>query len=176
MIGILAALRHRERDGRGQYVDIAMFDAMVAMTDIVTNYWSLGVRPEPRAPRSQVISQGFRAKSDGWFVMQIVREPQFAKLVELIGHPEWKDDPRFATRAGCGSNLEAVMRPGGRGVGVGADQDRGRASTGRRASWPVLASRAKRSIVDPHVAARHMLVEMPRTDGVGAPVLCPGTR
>ena len=47
VIGVLAALRHRERTGEGQYVDIAMFDAMVAMTDIVTNFWSLGVRPEP---------------------------------------------------------------------------------------------------------------------------------
>ena len=42
VIGILAALRHREHTGVGQYVDIAMFDAMVAMTDIVTNFWSLG--------------------------------------------------------------------------------------------------------------------------------------
>src|SRR4051795_4685567 len=47
VIGVLAALRHRDRTGEGQYVDIAMFDAMVAMTDIVTNFWSLGVRPEP---------------------------------------------------------------------------------------------------------------------------------
>ena len=52
VIGILAALRHRERTGEGQYVDIAMFDAMVAMTDIVTNFWSMGVRPEPdKGPR-----------------------------------------------------------------------------------------------------------------------------
>ena len=47
VIGVLAALRHRDRTGEGQYVDIAMLDAMVAMTDIVTNFWSLGVRPEP---------------------------------------------------------------------------------------------------------------------------------
>ena len=47
VIGIMAALRHRDHTGLGQYVDIAMFDAMVAMTDIVTNFWSLGVRPEP---------------------------------------------------------------------------------------------------------------------------------
>ena len=44
---ILAALRHRDRTGEGQYVDIAMLDAMVAMTDVVTNFWSLGVRPDP---------------------------------------------------------------------------------------------------------------------------------
>ena len=47
VIGVLAALRHRDRTGEGQYVDIAMLDAMVAMTDVVTNFWSLGVRPEP---------------------------------------------------------------------------------------------------------------------------------
>src|SRR5882672_10846951 len=41
VIGVLAALRHRDHTGLGQYVDIAMFDAMVAMTDIVTNFWSL---------------------------------------------------------------------------------------------------------------------------------------
>ena len=45
VIGVLAALRHRDRTGEGQYVDIAMFDAMVAMTDVVTNFWSMGVRP-----------------------------------------------------------------------------------------------------------------------------------
>ncbi len=37
VIGILAALRHRDRTGVGQYVDIAMLDAVVAMTDVVSN-------------------------------------------------------------------------------------------------------------------------------------------
>src|SRR5690606_11322759 len=46
-IGVLAALRHRDRTGEGQYLDIAMLDAMVAMTDVVTNFWSMGVRPDP---------------------------------------------------------------------------------------------------------------------------------
>ena len=51
MIGVLAALRHRDRTGEGQYVDIAMFDSMVAMTDVVTNLWSLGVRTGPGRAR-----------------------------------------------------------------------------------------------------------------------------
>ena len=44
VIGILAALRQRDRTGDGQRVDVAMLDSMVAMTDIVANFWSLGVR------------------------------------------------------------------------------------------------------------------------------------
>ncbi|HEY5887004.1 MAG TPA: CaiB/BaiF CoA-transferase family protein, partial [Acidimicrobiales bacterium] len=46
VIGILAALRHRDRTGVGQYVDIAMLDAVVAMTDVVSNLWSLGQDPD----------------------------------------------------------------------------------------------------------------------------------
>ena len=58
VIGVLAALRHRDATGEGQHVDIAMLDAMVAMTDIVTNFWSLGLRGGATAP---LIMDGFRA-------------------------------------------------------------------------------------------------------------------
>ena len=51
VIGVLAALRHRDATGVGQHVDIAMLDAMVAMTDIVTNFWSLGLRGGDARPR-----------------------------------------------------------------------------------------------------------------------------
>ena len=172
VIGILAALRHRDRTGEGQYVDIAMLDATVAMTDVVTNFWSLGVRPEPDKGL-QVICEGFRA-SDGYVVAQIVREPQFARVAELVGHPEWIDDPRFATRAGWGPNLETVIRPA---IDAWASQ-RTKLEAARELTAAGIAAgpsfRAPDVIADPHVAARHMLVEMPRTDGVEEPVLIPG--
>src|SRR4029450_1794804 len=77
VIGILAALRHRDATGVGQYVDIAMYDAMIAMTDIVTNFWSRGMRTGPEEGLS-VICEGFRC-SDGYVVMQVVREHQFLR-------------------------------------------------------------------------------------------------
>ena len=172
VIGILAALRHRDRTGEGQYVDIAMLDATVAMTDVVTNFWSLGVRPEPEKGL-QVICEGFRA-SDGYVVAQIVREPQFARAAELIGHPEWIDDPRFATRAGWGPNLESVIRPA---IDAWASK-RTKLEAARELTAAGIAAgpsnNAPDVIADPHIAARNMLVEMPRTDGVQEPVLIPG--
>lgn len=172
VIGILAALRHRDRTGEGQYVDIAMLDATVAMTDVVTNFWSLGVRPEPDKGL-QVICEGFRA-SDGYVVAQIVREPQFARVAELVGHPEWIDDPRFATRAGWGPNLESVIRPA---INAWASQ-RTKLEAARELTAAGIAAgpsnNAPDVIADPHIAARNMLVEMPRTDGVQEPVLIPG--
>src|SRR3954469_17730743 len=106
VIGVLAALRHRDATGEGQYVDIAMLDAMIAMTDVVTNFYSLGVRDEDL----HVICEGFRA-SDGYVVTQIVREHQFFALGDLVGKPEWRDDPRFATREGWKPALESEIRP-----------------------------------------------------------------
>jgi crotonobetainyl-CoA:carnitine CoA-transferase CaiB-like acyl-CoA transferase len=171
-IGILAALRHRERTGEGQYVDTAMLDAMVAMSDIVPNYWSMGMRPrEGLGPL--VIVDGFRAK-DGWFVVQVGREHQFERLAKLVGRPEWLDDERLATREGWRIHLEGVIRPAieewasdkSKLAAAHAMNDEG------IASGPV--NTAPDVIADPHVAARNMLVELPRTDGVDEPILIPG--
>jgi formyl-CoA transferase len=169
-IGILAALRQRERDGKGQYVDIAMFDALIAMTDIVTNFWSMGLKSGTPA---QLIMHGFRA-SDGWFIVQVGRENQFEKLVALIGHPEWKDDPRFATRQGWLDNLEGVLRPAIESWAAGMTKVEacGVLGTAGIAAGPCFID--EEVVVDPHVTARHMLVELPRTDGVEQPVLIPG--
>jgi crotonobetainyl-CoA:carnitine CoA-transferase CaiB-like acyl-CoA transferase len=170
VIGVLAALRHRDATGRGQHVDIAMLDAMVAMTDLVTNFWSLGLRGGDLAP---LIMHGFEA-GDGWFIVQVGREPQFAALAEVVGQPGWVDDPRFADRQGWVDHLEDVIRPAVEGWA--ADKTRLEAcaalSAAGIAAGPCFTD--DEVVADPHVAARDMLVEMPRTDGVDQPVLVPG--
>ncbi len=170
VIGVLAALRHRDRTGVGQWVDIAMLDAMVSMTDVVSNLWSLGQRPDEPMP---LILDAFRAQ-DGYLNMQVVREHQFVALVELIGKPEWKDDPRFAERSGWAEHLESDLRPAIEAWL--ADKTRLDAthllSDVGIAAGPVQTS--PEVIADEHVARRHMMVEMERTDGVPDPVLIPG--
>ena len=169
-IGILAALRQRETTGQGQYVDVAMFDAMVAMTDIVTNFWSMGLRGGELGP---LILHGFRAK-DGWFVLQVGREPAFAKLVELIGRPEWAADPRFATRQGWVDHLGDLLRPAVQDWAAGLTKVEACQALGAAglAAGPCFTD--AEVVADPHVAARAMLVQVPRTDGVEQPVLVPG--
>jgi len=170
-IGILAALRHRDLTGEGQQVDVAMLDATVAMTDIVTNLASLGQPALPSPP--PYILDTFRAK-DGWFVMQLVREHQFERLADTLGRPEWRDDPRLADRSGWGEHLDDVIRPGieewaATRTKLEAAEVLMAAGV---AAGPCLASHEV--IADPHLAARNMLVAMPRTDGVEEPVLIPG--
>ena len=170
VIGVLAALRHRDATGKGQKVDIAMLDALVAITDIVPNFWSMGLRNGDLGP---LIMHGFRA-ADGWFIIQVGRENHFAKLVEAIGHPEWATDERFAERQGWIDHLDTVLRPAieewaSTRTKVQACDDLAAAGV---AAGPCFSD--DELVHDEHVAARHMLVEVPRTDGVEQPVLVPG--
>jgi formyl-CoA transferase len=170
VIGVLAALRQREATGRGQRVDIAMLDALVAICDIVPNFWSMGLRNGDLGP---LIMHGFRA-SDGWFIIQVGRENHFAKLVEAIGHPEWVADPRFAERQGWIDHLDTVLRPAiedwaSTRTKVQACDDLAALGV---AAGPCFSD--EEVVHDEHVAARDMLVEVPRTDDVDQPVLVPG--
>ncbi len=167
-IGVLAALRQRDRTGEGQYVDVAMLDALVAMTDIVPNFWSMGL-----TERAPLILENFRA-ADGWFVLQVGREPQFAALAELIGRPEWLTDQRLATRPGWVAHMDDVIRPAIEAWAASRTRQDAAAAMAAAglASGPCLTD--DEVVHDPHVAMRDMLVEMPRTDGVDQPVLTPG--
>ncbi|GMU77668.1 MAG: CoA transferase [Acidimicrobiia bacterium] len=171
VIGVLSALIHRERTGEGQYVDVAMFDSVVAMTDLVTNFWSMGLQDGGR--NANLIMDGFRA-SDGFFILQVGREHQFERLATLIGHEDWLGDPRFATRAGWVEHLDTVIRPAIESWAAGMTKLEAATvlNTNGLVAGPSFS--APEVIADPHVAARHMLVEMPRTDGVPDPVLIPG--
>jgi crotonobetainyl-CoA:carnitine CoA-transferase CaiB-like acyl-CoA transferase len=169
-IGILAALRDRDKTGRPGYVDVAMLDSVIAMTDIVTNYWSMGVN---NGDSGSVINHGFRA-ADGWFVMQVARVHVFERLAQLVGRPEWVTDERFATPYGWVQHLEDVIRPA---VEKWAGE-RNRLEVCKALSEAGIAAgpcaRAEELVADPHVDARHMLVGIERTDGIDQPVLVPG--
>lgn len=169
-IGVLAALRRRDQTGEGSYVDVAMFDSVVAMTDIVMNFWSLGETDGGTGP---LICDGFRA-SDGWFIVQAGREHQFAALVELIGHPEWASDERFATRQGWVDHLDTVLRPGLEAWASGMTRLEACAALGEAgiAAGPCFGP--EEVVHDPHLLARDMVVAMARPDGVDQPVLSPG--
>jgi formyl-CoA transferase len=170
VIGTLAALRQRDRTGRPQRVDVAMLDSMIAVLDVVPNFWSMGA---PMGTPWPGILHGFRAK-DGWFMLQVLRPHQWPDVARAIGRPEWVDDARFATPQGWLDHLESDIRPAVESWA--ADKTKRAASDAFNAAGLVAGPVATDDEVvhDVHLAARHMLVEHPRTDGVSQPVLIPG--
>ena len=170
VIGTQAALRQRDRTGRPQRVDVAMLDAMVAVLDVVPNFWSMGM---PMGTPWPGILHGFRA-ADGWFMLQVLRPHQWTDLARAIARPEWADDPRFAGAQGWLDHLESEIRPAVESWA--ATLTKHEASAALNAAGLVAGPVATDAevVADAHLAGRNMLVEHPRTDGVDQPVLIPG--
>ena len=96
---ILAALRHSERTGQGQYIDISLLDAQIAaLVNIASNYLVGGQTP-PRLGNLHpniVPYQTFTA-SDGEFVLAVGNDGQFRQLCQLIERIDLLEDERFVT-------------------------------------------------------------------------------
>jgi len=173
VIGTLAALRHRDRTGLGQHVDVAMFDAMVAMADMVPFMASMD------APRISTggpwIIDTFRA-SDGYFVIEVIRDNHLHQLARAIGKPEWIDDPRFSDRASWPEYLEPVFRPAIEAWAANRTKLDACHALSKHGVAAGPSNTAEDLRADPHVALRNMLIEVPRPDSdkalqvVGNPV------
>ncbi len=96
---ILAALRHSERTGEGQYIDLALLDSqLAALVNIASNTLISG-QTSPRLGNEHpniVPYQTFSA-ADKDFVLAVGNDRQFAALCRLIERPDLASDPRFST-------------------------------------------------------------------------------
>lgn len=99
-VSILAALRHRDAGGGGQFIDLALLDVAVAAMAPRTIEWTLERKiPERLGTKSpgSAPAQVF-ACADGYLNIQAGAEPDYRKLCDALGLPELKEDPRFAVR------------------------------------------------------------------------------
>jgi len=99
---ILAALRHRDRTGQGQAIDMALLDSQVAMlANLGAGYLASGVAPQRagNAHQSIVPYQVFEV-ADGHLILAVGNDAQFARFCAVAGCSELAGDPRFARNAG----------------------------------------------------------------------------
>jgi crotonobetainyl-CoA:carnitine CoA-transferase CaiB-like acyl-CoA transferase len=99
LTGILAALRHRDRTGRGQHVEVNLMSSLLgALTNQVASYLATGTSPRRQGNRhpSIVPYESLRC-ADGHLVVAVGNDQQFRLLADALGRPEWAEDPRFAT-------------------------------------------------------------------------------
>lgn len=98
---ILAAVVERERSGLGQHIDLSLLDVQVAcLANQSLNYLTTGTPPKRmgNAHPNIVPYQDFPS-ADGDFILTVGNDSQFRRFCSVAGHPEWAEDPRFATNA-----------------------------------------------------------------------------
>jgi crotonobetainyl-CoA:carnitine CoA-transferase CaiB-like acyl-CoA transferase len=111
-VAILAALRHRDRTGQGQAIDMALLDTQVAMlANLGAGFLASGVAPQRagNAHQNIVPYQVFEV-ADGHLILAVGNDGQFARLCAIAGCNELATDPRFARNAGRVRN-RAVLVP-----------------------------------------------------------------
>ena len=101
---LMAALVHRERTGRGQYIDLSMYQVGVSMIgDAVLEYEANREQPERRGNRDRYLApQGVYPcrGEDRWLALTVRDDAEWAALCQLMARPELASDPRYADGLG----------------------------------------------------------------------------
>lgn len=99
---IQTALYQREKMGEGQYIDVSMLEAMVGMLVFETQEAQF-----PGGGRRPLYSP--LRTSDGFVMVAPTSPKNFEQLTEAVGHPEWRDDPRFRTNEDRNANWASLL-------------------------------------------------------------------
>ena len=169
----LSALRHRDRTGEGQHVDVSLLDAMLFQSTGFLTLGAMGV-PLPRLGnefRIAAPANTYRCR-DGRVMAGVLLDGHWKRLARTIGRPDAANDPRYASaperiarRAEvdgwlaewCAERSVAAAVGALAAVGIPAAQVRSYAEAAR----------------DPHVAEREMLQVVRQPDGTPVPVTGP---
>lgn len=166
-VAINAALRSREVDGKGQYIDIGMLDTQAAWLSIQAMNYLIGGEAPARLGNGHpnIVPYQVFATADGHIMLTIGNDAQFKRFCDFAGCPELAEDERFITNGARVGHRDALIV----------------------AMEPVLAARPSREwltelkkltigcgpinsvdkvFVDPHIRDRGMVINMPH-DAVG---------
>lgn len=167
--GIIAALRQAEATGQGEFVDVAMYDAMISLCERSAYIHDMtGDVPGPEGNGHPLLAPfGLFPAIDGHVALGVVDDAFWRSLTDAMGQPDLANDPRYATRPARTENRAEV--------------------NALVAAWSATHSKAALSdllggkvpfgplntiqdiFADPHVAAREMLAEITPEGGKGKP-------
>jgi CoA:oxalate CoA-transferase len=167
VIGILAALMHRQKSGHGQHYDGAMVDGLFAtLENAVVRYTATGEIPAPLGTAHPSITpfQAFPTK-DNWIVLAIGSQKLWMQFCRVLGAQQLVEDARYATNPQRTKNRKAL-----------ADAISAKTKEKTTAEWVVIFDKEnlpyspvndlKQICEDRHIKERNMVVEV-NQPGVG---------
>ena len=108
---ILAALRHAERTGEGQHIDLALLDTQVAwLANQAMNHLVGGMVPERQGTaHPNIVPYQVMPAADGYFMLAVGNDGQFARLCAVLDEPALAGDVRYVTNAARVANRQALI-------------------------------------------------------------------
>jgi formyl-CoA transferase len=164
-IGALSALHHREKTGRGQIVDSAIYEAVLNMMEsLITEYDKVGyIRERTGAILPNVAPSNVYKTSDGMVLIAANQDTVFARLAEAMGQSALATDPRYSTHGARGAHqveLDALVEQWTQTLTTRQVLD-----LMDRFGVPAgLIYRAPDMLDDPHFRARDAIVSVPHPD------------
>ncbi|MGV8959821.1 MAG: CaiB/BaiF CoA transferase family protein [Stenotrophomonas sp.] len=169
---ILAALRHAERTGVGQHIDLALLDTQVAwLANQASNYLVGGVVPTRQGTaHPNIVPYQVMPAADGYFMLAVGNDGQFARLCDVLGAPALATDPRYATNTARVANrdelvaqLQVILRTRPAAEWLAALE---------QAVVPANpVNRIDQVFDDAQVQARGLRIELPHASGAQVPVV-----
>ncbi len=160
-IAILAALEARRRTGKGQRCDVNLHDTgLHILANVAANHLVSGEEPGRYGNgHPNIVPYRTYGAADGDLALAVGNDRQFQALAGVVGHPEWAEDPRFATNPERVRHREVVDQMVGEVIAAKT-----------RADWVAIfdgagipsgsINRVSEALTSPQTVARDMVLEM----------------
>lgn len=170
-IAILAALEARRRTGKGQRCEVNLHDTgLHILANVAANHLVSGEEPGRYGNgHPNIVPYRTYAAADGDLALAVGNDRQFQVLAGLVGHPEWAEDPRFATNPERVRNRDTVDRMVGEVI-----------AGKTRAEWVEILeeagipagpiNRVSEALSNPQTVEREMVVELGDLRTLGLPI------
>jgi crotonobetainyl-CoA:carnitine CoA-transferase CaiB-like acyl-CoA transferase len=172
-LGIVAAVRHAEQTGEGQFLDVAMYDAVLGLSErIVYQYSYTGAVPRAQGNGHPLLCPfDIFQTGDGWVAIAAPSDRHWRIIADAIGRADMADDERYATNSARVRHCSDVRTALGEWLLARSNREVVSALGGSVPIGPVNDVSAV--FADPHAAVRRMLVDV-EEPGCADPVTIAG--
>jgi succinyl-CoA---D-citramalate CoA-transferase len=160
--GVMAALRHRDLTGEGQWIDAALYESAFRVLEYTTTaYGRRGlVRERGGLQHSGWPGGAFQTRDGHWIVFTAPAEHLFERLCAMLGQPDLPKDPRFASAEARPKNIATILDLA---TAWFAERPFDKAIEGLKAHdiphSPIMS--IADIFTDPHFRARNMILDVP---------------
>ncbi len=165
--GVMAALRHRDATGEGQWIDAALYESAFRVLEYTaTLYGRQGVvRQRGSLQHSGWPGGAFETKDGRWIVFTAPAQHLFERLCAMLGEPELPRDPRFATHAARETSIPELLESVRDWFAARSFDEAVQALQASDVPYSPIMSIAD-IFADPHYRERRSIVDVP-AEGLG---------